>query len=120
MFNIDEMLDEVENTSNETEAVKADPTNKPEADLTIVVKNAVTGQKTTMPVYLNNQLAQIVAGCKKDKNTAIGLNPNSSSYIYVNERTRNSTTDGFQTVEEFVLKENDVLAISDDGKVAGK
>lgn len=116
MFNIDEMLDEVENTSNETEAVKADSNPKAKGDLTIVVKNAVTGQKTTMPVYLGNQLAQIVAGCKKDQD--IGLNPNSSSYIYVHERTRNSTSDGTQTVAEFGLKDNDVLSISDDGKVA--
>lgn len=116
MFNIDEMLDEVENTTSETEAVKADPTNKPKADLTIVVKNAVTGQKTTMPVYLNNQLAQIATGCK----SKIGINPSSSSYIYEHEGTGKSTTDGSLTVEEFGLKEHDVLSISDDGKVAGK
>lgn len=122
MFNIDEMLDEVENTTSETEAVMTGSDTKPEADMTIVVKNAVNGRKITMPVYRGNQLEQIVAGCKKTdaKDLDIGLNLNSSNFIYANERTRESTTDGTLTVEEFKLKDKDVLSISDDGKVAGK
>ena len=114
MFNIDEMLDEVEGTSGQNGMLQPDPAPAAEGSFNIGIRNKTTGSKANMSVLAANQLIQIATGCKNK----IGINPNSSNYIFEHERTGKSTSDGTLTVGEFGLKENDVLVINDDGQVA--
>jgi len=77
--------------------------------------NKVTGTNYIgVPVYGANTLAQVLGEYAVD----IGINPDDSNFLFENKRTGRSTSDSAETIEGLELYEGDVLAISDDARVA--
>ena len=97
------------NHSVSTDIVKA------EASYEIDLLNKATG--VTFPkvaVYGNNTLGQLLAEYAAD----IGINPNDSKVLFENKRTGATTSDKNETVSGLGLTENDILAVSDNARVA--
>lgn len=72
---------------------------------------------TTYPqaaVFETNTLGQILEEYAVD----IGINQNSSKFIFTNKRTGAQTSDAGETVKGLGLQKGDVLVIADDGGVA--
>lgn len=82
----------------------------------IYVKNGVSGAKTTLLVYPANTLKQVFDKTAKE----IGIDPNKSNNIFINEETGNSSTDCGMSIAEFSINPNGILSIHQDGKVAGR
>ncbi len=96
------------NNSVSTDIVKA------EASYEIDLLNKATG--VTFPkvaVYGNNTLGQLLAEYAAD----IGMNPN-DMVLFENKRTGATTSDKNETVSGLGLTENDILAVSDNARVA--
>lgn len=107
MNNLDAALDEVEGRNTYAECVQEEPYD-------IYVKNGISGNKTTLFVYPANTLGQVINQTAK----SIGLDPNKSNSIFINEETGDSSTDLAMPIEEFNIHPNGVLSILQDGKVA--
>lgn len=108
MTNINEMLNMVEAEIQEESTLIYGM----QFDLKIC--NKASGAKDTMSVYSKNELGQVCVACED----LIGINPNSSTFVFENARTQKSTSDKSMTLEDFDIKKGDTLIISDDGKVA--
>ena len=103
-MDVNAMLDEVEVNAQDVQ-VDGDVIN-------IDVRNSETGLKIPIKVYPDNTLGQIHEGYKGDLGIKV------DSVIFHNDRTGKSTPDMNATVTEFDLRENDVLSIVADGRVA--
>lgn len=112
MTTIDEMLREAEEeVRTETTAVSDYGT---PIYLTLCNKGSGLKSEKPLPVYLTNQLGQILPEAEK----RVGINPDCNTLQFENGRLGTSTSDKQMTVAEFGLEDGDVLYFVEDGKVA--